>query len=300
MDHSDIRNFENVHAPGDHLILASGYQSEVRVMCIDLSDTSAEAKSRFGLSESATQFCAEMMVGNAFMAHDLKNSDAKISSQLRTKDGSLSIVSFCNSAGEIRVSCTQPDLNPLGAEPFELAASELRVIKTLMQGHPYTGIIEMESTNLANAFAYYLKHSEQRASMMRFAHSIDRSGRWRVLGLFVELLPFASEETIERVEKRARNFPDLEDLAEDFDTAEILDLFLGDPEIRYLERQPLRYYCPCSKSYFEKKLISLGAADLTELAEDAAGIDLHCDYCGSDYHYSQTEIRSMLDEVSRR
>ncbi len=45
----------------------------------------------------------------------------------------------------------------------------------------------------------------------------------------------------------------------------------------------------------QRNLISLGTEDLSDLAKDEAGINLHCHFCGADYHFSQEEIIKMLE-----
>lgn len=300
----DIRDEEYIYGDGDQLLRATAYEGSVRVMGIDLTQAAREQAAALHLSPLAAGLSAELMMAAAFLGADLKNEDAKLSITCLGDRPEKKVSAFCDAQLRLRValpaaSFEQTETSSGAKLDFAkaLGAGQLQVIKYLRAGHPYTGTVESKNGDPAEALVYYLALSEQRPAMMSFGVRFENAEIKKAVGLFAELLPFAPEEHISRLEKRVASFPDLSDLAGDFCCPELMDLLMGDPEIRYLARQKPSFYCPCSHDYFGEKLLTLGTEDLRELADDEKGIDLHCEFCGKDYHFEQEDLLRLLRET---
>ena len=79
----------------------------------------------------------------------------------------------------------------------------------------------------------------------------------------------ATEEDIDYVEKRANGgFPDITFLMEEgFTPAKILDLFMGDPDMAYMDGYPVSYKCNCSRDRMYAGLAALPKDDLKALGK---------------------------------
>ena len=114
----------------------------------------------------------------------------------------------------------------------------------------------------------------------------------------IQLLPNADDKTIDYLETRASGFPDITFLlSEGFSPAQIIDLFLGDPDLEYLEADPVSFSCPCSKEKMSTGLITLGREELANLAQDPKGIDTECHFCGSKYHFAKDDISNLMNSL---
>ena len=111
-------------------------------------------------------------------------------------------------------------------------------------------------------------------------------------------MPGATEEDIDYVEKRANGgFPDITFLMEEgFTPAKILDLFMGDPDMVYMDGYPISYKCNCSRDRMYSGLAALPRDDIKALSEDTKGIDTECHFCDQKYHFTPEEIGQLLSE----
>lgn len=313
---NDIRDEKNIYPQGDHLVRAAAFDSKVRAMAIDLTEAVKMQQEALGLNLLTASLVAETMMGAAFLGADLKNDDARLSVTIMGDSSGKRISAFCDA--KLRLKATIDDKkfmsDLLGDSLDEKQSQELenilsdgsadlakiigkgriQVIKNLKDGKPYTGLVDTLNGDVAQSFVYYLALSEQRHGVMMFGLNYKQGKISKVTGLFAELLPFAEESVIAKLEARVASFPKLSDLSADFMPAQIIDLLMGDPEIKYLSVDVPKFYCNCSKDYFAEKLMTLGRADLEHLAEDPKGIEIRCDYCGSKYKYSNEEVLGLI------
>lgn len=308
----DVRDERNIYEDCDALIRATAYNAEVRVMAIDITRAIREQAGALNLDLLSASLAAEAMMGAAFLGADLKNSDARLSVSILGDSPSKKLTVFCDAKLNLKVAINKRAFNSeLATNNYKselvdkgninlasaLGKGRIQVIKNLRDGLPYTGLVDTLNGDIAQSFVYYLALSEQRHAVMMFGLNYEDGKIKRSRGLFAELLPFAEEATISRLEKRVNSFPTLSDLNEDFKTAELMDLLMGDSEIKYISMEKVQFHCSCSKDDFGKKLLTLHKDDLSDLAEDEQGIEVCCDFCGEKYTYSQSELNNMIKKL---
>ena len=78
--------------------------------------------------------------------------------------------------------------------------------------------------------------------------SIRRAG-----GFIIQLLPDATDEMIEKLEKKLATLPYVSDLLDMGKTPEdILQMILGDMELKIMDTVPTEFYCNCTRERVEK------------------------------------------------
>jgi molecular chaperone Hsp33 len=214
------------------------------------------------------------------------------------------MTAVADSHGNVRGYCLEPVVETTYHRPGKLNVGaavgngKLTVVKDFGLKEPYVGQVELVSGEIAEDFTYYLASSEQTPSIVSLGVGIDANGVTCAGGFMVQLLPGADEETISYLEDRVSGgFPDVTFLLQEgMNPEKILDMFLGDKEICFLEGRKVAYKCNCSRERMERNLMAIGKKDLTELSEDPNGIDLECHFCDQKYHFSQEDVRGMLEE----
>ena len=102
-------------------------------------------------------------------------------------------------------------------------------------------------------------------------------------------------DVVSYLETRANGFPEITYLlSEGFSPAQILDLFMGDPDLEYLDGAPVSFTCSCSKERMSEGLATLGQSELEELASGSEGIDTQCHFCNKKYHFDPEEIKKLI------
>ena len=54
------------------------------------------------------------------------------------------------------------------------------------------------------------------------------------------------------------------------------------------------FKCNCSKDRVSKALISVGRKELSKIVEEEDSINLHCDFCNTDYVFNKDELEELL------
>ena len=170
----------------------------------------------------------------------------------------------------------------------------LTVVRDIGLKEPYVGVSELVSGEIAEDFAYYLAKSEQTKSIVSLGVLLEKGEVSHAGGLMVQLLPGAGEDEISYLEKRAAGFPEISFLfSEGFTPAQIIDLFMGDPDLKYLDGKEVEFKCNCSRERMLSGLAALGKNDLEEITRDGKPVETVCRFCNSKYVFEPDELKKL-------
>ncbi|MDD3959223.1 MAG: Hsp33 family molecular chaperone HslO [Clostridiaceae bacterium] len=297
------------HAPGapkdpgaDYMVTATAMGGKVRALSVRTTNLCNEALRIHGTSPAATVALGRFMTGALLLASNLKGDRDSLTANIRSDGPIRGMTAVCDSLGNVKAYCMEPTIETALLAPGKMDISAvvgkgiLTVVRDLGLKEPYVGSSELISGEIGEDFAYFLGVSEQTRSVVSLGVLVDASGVLHAGGFMVQLLPDAGDDVAEYLEKRATGgFPGITFLmSEGMNPEKILDMFLGDPEIQFLSGRPVKYACTCGRDRMERSLMALGKKDLDELASDPTGIDLECHFCGSKYHFEQTDVIGIL------
>lgn len=288
----------------DYIVTATALSGKVRALSIRSTNLVREALRIHKTSPVATAALGRFLTGTLFLADTLKGEGDSLTTNIRSDGPLQGMTAVADSHGNVRGYCLEPVVETTYHRPGKLNVGaavgngKLTVVKDFGLKEPYVGQVELVSGEIAEDFTYYLASSEQTPSIVSLGVGIDANGVTCAGGFMVQLLPGADEETISYLEDRVSGgFPDVTFLLQEgMNPEKILDMFLGDKEICFLEGRKVAYKCNCSRERMERNLMAIGKKDLTELSEDPNGIDLECHFCDQKYHFSQEDVRGMLEE----
>ncbi|MBO4651235.1 MAG: Hsp33 family molecular chaperone HslO [Clostridiales bacterium] len=288
----------------DYIVTATALSGKVRALAIRSTNLVKEALRIHNTSPVATAALGRFLTGTLFLADTLKGDGDSLTTNIRSDGPLQGMTAVADSHGNVRGYCLEPVVETTYHRPGKLNVGaavgngKLTVVKDFGLKEPYVGQVELVSGEIAEDFTYYLASSEQTPSIVSLGVGIDANGVTCAGGFMVQLLPGADEETIEYLENRVSGgFPDVTFLlTEGMNPEKILDMFLGDKDICFLQGRKVAYKCNCSRDRMERNLMAIGKKDLTELSEDPNGIDLECHFCDQKYHFSQEDVLGMLGE----
>ena len=172
----------------------------------------------------------------------------------------------------------------------------LSVIRDNGLGEPYVGQTQLLSGEIAEDVNAYFSISEQIPSsvglgvLLNKENTVEASG-----GFIIQLLPFAEESLLDKLEEKLKAIHSVTDLLKDGRSPEsLLDFLLGEfsPEIH--EKRELSYFCNCSRERVEKALISLGEKEIKSLIADHKAQEIRCDFCNKRYVFTESELEGLL------
>ena len=65
-------------------------------------------------------------------------------------------------------------------------------------------------------------------------------------------------------------------------------------ELEFFEPTPVEYRCYCSRDRVEAALISLGKAELDEIAAEGKDVEIGCQFCDTVYRFTPEYVRQLL------
>lgn len=289
----------------DHKVVATALNGHVRLLALNASKSIEHLRKVHDLSPISTAVAGRLAMMSLLLADGLKQKEAKVHLTLKCEGPIQSVQMTAQADGSFRGSVRHPHTENLYDEKKHLNMKKaigegyLQVQKDLGLRERYTGQVELVDADLAQSFSYYLAQSEQISSFVSLGLSFSSEGVKHAGALLVQVMPDITEEELSYLEKRAQGgFPDLSYLMEEgFSPAQIMDLFMGDPDIFYLDSKEIFYHCPCSKVGMSEKLMTLGKKDLEELSQDPMGIELQCSTCDARYYLNQREIKNLLSQL---
>jgi len=112
----------------------------------------------------------------------------------------------------------------------------------------------------------------------------------------LQLLPFADEEIIDKLEENLKTIPPISTLVEDKTLEEIAAMYLKGIDFELFDSMRADYRCVCSRKKTDGALISLGKAELEDMIKEGSA-ELRCQFCDIVYNYSAEELKVLLDKA---
>ncbi|SCW37437.1 molecular chaperone Hsp33 [Ruminococcaceae bacterium YRB3002] len=281
----------------DHVVKAQAMDGFVKAVAIRSTGLVRQCQKYHDTSPSVTAAVGRFMTGSLLISENMKGDTDTQTTIIRCTGPVGGMTCVCDSSFGCRAYPLNNRIDDGGLVNVKAAVGtgSLSVIRDIGLREPYSGQVELQTGGIGEDFTYYLMASEQTPSVMALGVLIEDGEVKEAGGLMVQLMPGYSEKEISYIEKRASGFPDVTYfLDEGFSPAQIIDLFLGDPELQYLEASPAGFRCTCSKERMEAGLVTLGKADLAELASDKNGIDTECKFCNTKYHFTPDDLARLL------
>ena len=177
----------------------------------------------------------------------------------------------------------------------------LQVIKDLGLKEPYVGKIELQTGEIAEDLTYYFAASEQVPSGVGLGVLMERDNTVKQAGGFIiQLMPFALEEVISRLEENLSKMTSVTKMLEAGNTPEqMLEILLEGFDVEFTEKKPVQFYCNCTKSRVEKALISVGKKELKDMIDDGESIEVNCHFCNTKYEFTVDELKDMYKRAVR-
>ncbi len=167
---------------------------------------------------------------------------------------------------------------------------------------PFNGNIELVSGEVAEDIAQYYAVSEQVPTLCALGVLVDTDYSCRAAGgVFVQLLPFADEEVVDRLEENAKMLSNVSSLFDKgLSNEDILKIALNGIEYDLFDELEVDYECNCTSERTERAIISLGKQEIEKIfaEQKAAGepeeLCLNCQFCNKEYKYTKEQALKLF------
>ncbi|MDO4679896.1 MAG: Hsp33 family molecular chaperone HslO [Aerococcus sp.] len=285
----------------DQLVKALAFNDQIRVMAVDTTQTVQEAHQRHDTWSNASAALGRTLTGALLLASGM-DSDDQLTVRIQGNGPLGQMIVTANGHGQVKGYVEQPHvslpLNDWGKiDVFGAVGNQgsLSITKDMGMEEPFTGQVPLISGEIAEDFTYYLAQSEQIPSAVALGtlvdtdESIKRAGGW-----MIQVLPFAEDAVIERIEQAVKEIAQVTELLEDgLDPRGMIEKLLGAENVRFLDDYPVEFACDCTKERFQAGLHSLPKDQLTPLIEEDHGAEVTCQFCGKKYTFTEDELRAI-------
>lgn len=286
----------------DYLVRATAADAQIRAFACTTVNTVEAARQAHNTSPVVTAALGRTLSAAAMMGSMLKGEKDYLTIKLKGDGPMQGITVTADAMGNVKGYAVVPDViipaKPNGKLDVSgaLGAGTLSVIKDMGLKEPYVGQTLLQTSEIAEDLTYYFATSEQVPSSVGLGVLMNRENTVRQAGGFIiQLMPFAEEEVIGKLEENLKKITSVTALLEEGMTPEqILELLLEGLSPVITDRMPVAFTCNCSKERIEKVLVSLGREELEDMVADGQPIEVNCHFCGKSYTFSLEELKGLL------
>ena len=286
----------------DYIIRATAANDQIRAFAAVTTEMVETAREHHNTSPVATAALGRLLTAGAMMGSMMKGEKDVLTLQIKAGGPLQGITVTADSQGNVKGYVGNPDVcipaNSKGKLDVAGAVGPgfLTVIKDMGLKEPYSGQVMLQTCEIAEDLTYYFATSEQVPSAVGLGVLMNKNNTVRQAGGFiVQLMPFAEEEVISRLEQNVQKINSVTNLLEEGHTSEsLLEKVLEGFDVQINEKMDTRFRCNCSKERVAKALISIGRKELNEMIQEGKPIEMNCHFCNTNYNFTVEELKEIL------
>lgn len=285
----------------DYIVRATAADAAIRAFAINSRELVETARQDHNTSPIMTAALGRLLSGGAMMGTMLKGEKDLLTLQIQCSGPAKGLTVTADSKGNVKGFALNPvvelppneqgHLNVGGA----LDLGILSVIKDMGLKEPYVGQCQLQTGEIAEDLTYYFATSEQIPSavglgvLMNPDNTVKQAG-----GFIIQLMPFTSDEVIDRLEKKIQEIDSVTMMLERGLTPEdILEEILGEFGVEVVDKIPAAFLCDCSKEKVSRALATISRKDLDSIINDGESIEVRCQFCNKAYRFDVDELKEL-------
>ena len=290
----------------DYLVRGMSMDGFVKVVAIRSTEIVRRGAQIQGTTPNATAAFGRALTAASMMGNMQKVENGSMTLQIRGGGpiGTITVVS--DPTGNVRGCVAEPKVPLVEKFPGKLDVGAtvgvdgtLTVIRDMQMKEPYVGSVELVSGEIGDDVTAYFAQSEQTPTACALGVLVDRDLSVKVAGGYlIQLLPGAPDDVIDRVEDGIRRAGAVTKMLENGMTPEdILGQVCGELGVVFMETTEVEYKCYCSRDRVTSALISLGKAELEEIANEGKTFPVECQFCDTVYEFTPDDIQKLLKNI---
>lgn len=286
----------------DYIVRATGAEGQIRAFAITSKNMVEYARSVHDSSPVVTAALGRLLTAGSMMGVMMKGEKDILTLQIKGSGPIGGLTVTADSMGNVKGFPGNPTVMLPPSDKGKLDVGRaigpgiLNVIKDMGMKEPYNGHTMLQTSEIAEDLTYYFATSEQIPSAVGLGVLMEKNNTVKQAGGFiVQLMPFAEESVISKLEENVGKIQSVTSLLEEGCSPEqILGRLMDGMSLEIQEITEPKFLCNCSKERMEKALISLGRKELQAMIRDGEEIELKCHFCNSSYRFSIEELKKMI------
>lgn len=295
-------------ANSDEIYKSLSTDAEVTLTVISARNVVQDGCSRHECAPTASAALGRVLIGSLLLAAFREEREA---TQVTFKGGGEvgDVQAVATAEGQVKGKLDNPAGDPPLRADGKLAVGTaigsngfLSIVRSHPESaQPYTGMIPLVSGEVAEDLAAYLADSEQTNCALGLGVSIGRDNQVQSAGGFLlQVLPFASEETLSALEANLQALGPISELLQSgLSPRQITGRILGDLEAEGEGFSIIPTYGPCDTDDLEQRMkravAALGAKEIQDIVEEQGKLEITCDFCKTTLVLDHESLLSNID-----
>ena len=287
----------------DKIIRVLAGDGNIKMSVVTARDTVERARHIHSLSPTASAALGRSLCAASLMGEMMKEDNASLTLRVNGGGPIGSVVAVSDSSGCVRGYVENPGLElPLRSDgKLDVGRAVgrdgmLTVSRDIGMREPYIGSTELVSGEIAEDLSSYLLSSEQIPSACGLGVLVDTDRSIKAAGGFiVQLLPFAPEELIDKLEDNIFLMDQLTTILDEDGVEDVIAQVLKGLDYQILSQSDISYRCYCSRERVEEAISCVDTSELREMAQEGRDINVSCQFCDAEYTFTPQQLTEMAD-----
>lgn len=285
----------------DKIVRGIAGDGQIRCFAIESTQLVEAARQHHNTSPVVTAALGRLLSGAAMMGAMMKGDSDLLTLKIDCSGPVKGLTVTADAKGNVKGFPVVPQVSLPASPAGKLDVGRavdlgvLTVIRDTGLKEPYSGTINLVSGEIAEDLTYYFAASEQIPSSVALGVLMNKNNTVRKSGGYIiQLMPDASEEIIDTLEKRLKTMEPVTSLLSNGHTPEsMLNLILDGLNPELMDEMPAQFYCNCSKERVSKALIALGTKELDNIIQDGEPIEVNCHFCNTNYKFDLEDLEQL-------
>ncbi|MFI3211953.1 MAG: Hsp33 family molecular chaperone HslO [Eubacteriales bacterium] len=292
----------------DYIVRATAADAQIRVFVAITKETVETARKAHNTSPVVTAALGRLLTAGSMMGVMLKGDKDILTLQVQGSGPMKSMTVTADSKGRVKGYANVPQVMiPANSKgKLDVAGAVgigiLSVIKDMGLKDPYVGQTALQTSEIAEDLTYYFVTSEQVPSSVGLGVLMDKETNTvkQAGGFIIQLMPFAQEEVIQKLEANLSKINSVTSMFEDGNSPEeILAILMDGMDFEIMDKVPTEFYCNCDQARIEKAIISVGKKEIVEMIDEGKDIELNCHFCNTNYTITVDRLRELYQGARR-
>ncbi|MBR7081384.1 MAG: Hsp33 family molecular chaperone HslO [Oscillospiraceae bacterium] len=288
----------------DKIVRAISEDGLVKIAVADTRGIVERARNIHKTLPVITAALGRTLTAASIIGNDLKSGGASVTVRINGGGPAGTVLAVSDNEGNVRgyVQVTAVDLPLRGDGKLDVGAAvgkdgTLTVIKDIGLKEPYVGSVRIVSGEIAEDFTLYFTESEQTPSAVALGVLVDTDQSVLAAGGYVaQLMPGAADDIAARLEENVIKAGAITGMLQSGMSAEqIAEKVLAGFSPRILSAEPVEYRCACSRDKVVAALLSIGKAELEDMASSGENTEITCQFCDKIYSFTPDEIGRLTE-----
>ena len=291
----------------DKIIRVMAGDGNIKMSVITARDTVERARQIHSLSPTASAALGRTLCAASLMGEMMKEDKGSLTVRVNGGGPIGSVVAVSDNGGNVRGYVENPAVDlPLRADgKLDVGGAVgrdgmLTISRDIGLREPYIGSTELVSGEIAEDLSSYLLSSEQIPSACGLGVLVDTDTSIRAAGGFiVQLLPFAGDEYIEKLEDNIFLMDQLTTILDEDGVDEVINQVLKGLDYQIMDEHPIEYRCYCSRERVEEAVFCIEREELEKMANEGRDVSVSCQFCDAEYVFTPEELKAIAENKAQ-